>query len=64
MLPTNQIIHGDATRTLAAFPAECVDLIITDPPYLVSYKDRSGRTIANDDEPEAVLPALPRCTGC
>ena len=58
MLPTNQIIHGDATQTLAGLPAGSVDLIITDPPYLVNYRDRTGRTIANDDAPEAVLPAL------
>lgn len=55
----NSIIQGDATVTLATLPAGSVDLIITDPPYLVNYRDRSGRTIANDDNPDAVLPAFP-----
>jgi DNA modification methylase len=36
-----------------------VDLIITDPPYLVNYRDRSGRSVTNDDNPEAVLSAFP-----
>jgi len=58
MLQTNQIIHGDAISTLSAFPNQSVDLIITDPPYLVNYRDRQGRTIANDDAPDCVLPAL------
>jgi len=32
-----------------------VDLIVTDPPYLVNYRDRSGRRLLNDDNPAAVL---------
>jgi DNA modification methylase len=33
---------------LKAFPSQSVDLVVTDPPYLVNYRDRSGRTIKND----------------
>jgi site-specific DNA-methyltransferase (adenine-specific) len=29
-------------------PAESVDLVIADPPYLVSYRERSGRPVTND----------------
>jgi DNA modification methylase len=29
-------------------PTESVDLVVTDPPYFVRYRDRMGRTIAND----------------
>ena len=36
-------------------PRNSVDLVVTDPPYLVRYTDRTGRTIANDDSPENVL---------
>lgn len=57
-LSPNQIIHGDATQSLATFPDQCIDLIITDPPYLVGYRDRTGRTIANDENSEGVLPAF------
>ena len=51
----NQIYCGDSAQILAEFPVECVDLVVTDPPYLGKYKDRTGRTLANDDNPEAVL---------
>lgn len=51
----DQIICGDAVSILAGIPDESVDLVVTDPPYLVKYKDRSGRRVANDDSPEAVL---------
>jgi len=33
---------------MQAMPAGSVDLIVTDPPYLVDYKSRDGRRIAND----------------
>ncbi|MCS7209207.1 MAG: hypothetical protein NZ874_06510 [Fimbriimonadales bacterium] len=29
----NRIIHGDCKEVLAQLPDECVDLIITSPPY-------------------------------
>ncbi|MDX2085759.1 MAG: DNA methyltransferase [Candidatus Melainabacteria bacterium] len=51
----NQIICGEATRILSTFRPQSIDLVITDPPYLVRYRDRDGRTLANDDSPEAVL---------
>lgn len=54
----NQIIHGDACTELKKLETASVDLIITDPPYLVNYRDRLGRTIANDDSGDAVLPAI------
>ncbi len=52
---TNQIICGESTNVLADFPAASVDLVVTDPPYLVRYQDRDGRRVKNDDSPEAVL---------
>jgi len=44
----NRIIHYDSLKVMQAMPAASVDLIVTDPPYLVSYKSRDGRSIAND----------------
>lgn len=58
MTITNTIICGDAVATLASMPAGSVDLVLTDPPYLVRYRDRTGRSLKNDDNPEAVLPAF------
>lgn len=54
-MKTNQFICGDAAEILTNAPDQSVDLVVTDPPYLCRYKDRFGRTLANDDNPEAVL---------
>lgn len=56
---TNRIIHGEASAQLAQMPDHSIDLILTDPPYLVGYRDRDGRTVANDQNPDGVLPAFP-----
>ncbi len=55
----NRIIQGDCTQVLQTLPGESVDLVVTDPPYLVNYRDRTGRRIAGDDTPEMVLPCFP-----
>lgn len=52
----NQIICGESNAILRDFPSNSVDLVVTDPPYLVGYKDRNGRTVENDTSPDAVLP--------
>jgi site-specific DNA-methyltransferase (adenine-specific) len=54
----NQVIQGDCTQVLQSLPGESIDAVITDPPYFVRYKDRSGRRIANDDNPASVLGAF------
>ena len=54
-METNTIICADALKAIGNIGDETVDLVVTDPPYLVNYKDRHGRKIANDDNPEAVL---------
>lgn len=56
--PRNTVIHGDCRDVLAGFPAQSVDFVLTDPPYLVNYRDRAGRTIANDNDPAWLLPAF------
>lgn len=58
MFPINQVVQGDCTRVLKQLPDSCVDLVVTDPPYGVHYRDRLGRTIANDDDPARVLNAF------
>lgn len=56
-LTANQVLHGDCVQVLQTLPGESIDAVITDPPYLVGYRDRNGRSIANDTEP-AVLDAF------
>ena len=45
----NRFIRGDCLYVLPQLPAACVDLVLTDPPYLVNYSSRDGRTLAGDD---------------
>jgi len=58
-LPANQIIRGDCNAVLKDLPAASVDFILTDPPYGVRYRDRTGRTVNNDDDLTPVLSAFP-----
>lgn len=60
LLPSfrNTVLHGDCTRILPQLPADSADFILTDPPYLVGYRDRSGRTVKNDRNAEWLKPAF------
>jgi len=51
---------GDCTDVMAHMPAQSVDFILTDPPYLVNYRDRSGRSVINDDNDAWLKPAFAR----
>jgi DNA modification methylase len=55
---TNQILHGDCIELMQQMPANSVDFILTDPPYLVNYRDRNGRTIWNDVDETWLKPAM------
>jgi len=39
-LPINQIICGDCLEVLKSFPDESIDLIIADPPYMISQPSK------------------------
>ena len=54
----NQILHGDCIEVMRQMPANSVDFILTDPPYLVNYRDRDGRTIQNDADDTWLKPAM------
>lgn len=55
---TNNILCGDSRDRLTDLPDNSADLVITDPPYLVNYRDRDGRRVANDTNADAVLPVF------
>jgi DNA modification methylase len=57
-IPTDMILHGDCISLMRQMPGESVDLIVTDPPYLVNYRDRAGRTIQNDANSDWLKPAM------
>jgi site-specific DNA-methyltransferase (adenine-specific) len=54
----NTIAHGDCIQVMRQMPANSVDFILTDPPYLVNYKDRTGRSIQNDSNSDWLKPAM------
>ena len=54
---TNSIIHGDCVEAMQSLDAGSVGLILTDPPYLVNYRDRHGRSVQNDDNAAWLKPA-------
>jgi len=44
----NGVVNGDCIEVMRSLPWASVDFILTDPPYLVNYRDRTGRSVAND----------------
>jgi adenine-specific DNA-methyltransferase len=54
----DRIIHGDCLDVMGQMDAASVDLIVTDPPYLVRYKGRDGRIVPNDDNDRWLRPAF------
>jgi len=52
-----RVIHGDCIGVMRRMKAGSVDFILTDPPYLVNYRDRSQRSVANDDNDAWLFPA-------
>jgi site-specific DNA-methyltransferase (adenine-specific) len=61
-IPTSQLIntiaHGDCIDIMRQMPASSIDFIVTDPPYLVNYRDRTGRSIQNDANADWLKPAM------
>ena len=39
----NRVTQGDCVDVMKGIPSGSVDFIVTDPPYLVRYCDRTGR---------------------
>ena len=54
----NGVTGADCIDIMSYMPARCVDFVLTDPPYLVRYHDRSGRRVINDDNDAWLLPAF------
>jgi site-specific DNA-methyltransferase (adenine-specific) len=52
------VVRGDCVDVMKAMPSKSVDFIPTDPPYLVRYCDRSGRSVKNDDNDTWLDPAF------
>lgn len=58
MFSYNSVYQGDCRNVLKGFPSNSFDLVLTDPPYFVNYRDRFGRTVANDRDELGILSAF------
>jgi adenine-specific DNA-methyltransferase len=54
----NSVLHGDCVEIMRGMQPGSVDFVITDPPYITRYADRSGRTVTNDDNHRWLKPAF------
>ncbi len=54
----NTVLQGDCIARMRAMPNRSIDFILTDPPYLVGYKSRDGRSIENDRNADWLKPAF------
>jgi site-specific DNA-methyltransferase (adenine-specific) len=54
----NRVLRGDCTAVLPKLPAESCDLALTDPPYVVGYRSRDGRSLAGDNTTAWIEPAF------
>jgi len=54
----DSIILGDCCAVMQKFPANSIDLVLTDPPYLINYQSRDGRNIAGDVNDTWLVPAF------
>jgi DNA modification methylase len=57
-LPIDTILNGNCIDKMRQMPANSIDFILTDPPYLVNYRDRNGRSIQNDFNTDWLRPAM------
>jgi adenine-specific DNA-methyltransferase len=44
----NRVLNADCRAALPELPDGGVEFVLTDPPYLVGYHDRHGRSLAGD----------------
>ena len=54
----NQIVNADCLTILPQITSRTIDFVLTDPPYLAHYADRTGRTVENDDRDPWLIPAF------
>jgi site-specific DNA-methyltransferase (adenine-specific) len=58
MTTPNTLIQGDCVAAMAQLDPASIDFALTDPPYLVGYRGRDGRTVTNDDNGRWLRPAF------
>jgi site-specific DNA-methyltransferase (adenine-specific) len=58
MSTLDTIIMADCVQAMPELDPASVDLVLTDPPYLVDYRGRDGRTVTNDDNARWLRPSF------
>ena len=58
MKTANTVMLGDCVGLMRGLAAESVDFVLTDPPYIVRYRGRDGRSVRNDDNDRWLAPAF------
>jgi DNA modification methylase len=58
MTAINNIILSDCIDAMAKLEPASVDFVLTDPPYLIDYRGRDGRTVTNDNNTRWLRPAF------
>ncbi len=58
MFETNKVYVGDAKEILQTFPANCVDTIVTSPPYYGQRDYGNGRQVGNEPSPNGYVARL------
>lgn len=48
-IPDNTIINADCLQVLPQLPAESVNFVLTDPPYITNYRARDCRRVPGDN---------------
>jgi site-specific DNA-methyltransferase (adenine-specific) len=54
----NTVALGNCINLMKQIPSRSVNLVLTDPPYITRYVDRSGRTVINDDNARWLEPSF------
>ena len=54
---SDRVFNENCLAVLPRIPAGSIDFVLTDPPYLVNYRDRTGRSLAGDVTAEWLMPA-------
>ena len=65
----NKIYNEDCLEGMKKIPDSSIDLIVTDPPYLINYKTgnrkdkehRFGKVILNDDNEDLIKGYIKEC---
>jgi DNA modification methylase len=58
MRTLDTIILADCVQAMPTLDPASVDFVLTDPPYLVAYRGRDGRTVTNDDNARWLRPSF------